>query len=297
MSSSYVHLDNVSLINLLHIQRNNLQQLELQSASYGSLAVPVHIINQIRQIKIEITIISTELQRRGYTIEANSGANQSGYEPKKKKNFTGMLGLTIALVLCLAAIVAIPEVRQLLNLDKGSTSSTTIPERGKNLVSPTGNPVQLPIQVNPQPSGKFTVRSFIYNQDKHIPRILEGVQSKFSNVPSRNVYNLSLSNMGPFVIENGWCAKSSDILSANLRRIDMLLLVNDTIVDNSLLSSSYGRDQLKDVYCFGNTGVISFSDKQEYRITTIIRIKEGLNDGLDEYPAGEYIEEYIVTVP
>ncbi len=123
MGSSYVHLDNESLNKLSQIQRDNLKQLEMQSANFGPLGVPINIINQINQVKAEILEINTELMRRGYPIKANATRNQD-VSPSKGRNFVAILSLTIALVSCLAAVIVVPEVRQILNIDKPNNTPT-----------------------------------------------------------------------------------------------------------------------------------------------------------------------------
>jgi hypothetical protein len=158
----------------------------------------------------------------------------------------------------------------------------------------TSTPVQTESGISP--SGTFTIRAFVNDQDNHISPLYEGVKSNFTNTPKHNTYNISIKNRGPFIFDNSWCAKNRNILFGNLSNMDIVLLVNDIPINPDRLRSLTYTNPANGFECSGYIGVISFSDSQEYRLTWIFRIKEGLNDGVDEYPAGDYIEEYVISV-
>jgi nucleoside phosphorylase len=64
MSSKYALMDSDRLQLIYNEKRDQLGDLQLQEAKFGSLHVPVYIISQIRELKAELEDIKAEIDRR-----------------------------------------------------------------------------------------------------------------------------------------------------------------------------------------------------------------------------------------
>jgi hypothetical protein len=64
MSESYQHLTIEQLQSLYRTQQQNLAELERQKAGFGTLHVPLHVTNQIRDIQADLSSIDQELKQR-----------------------------------------------------------------------------------------------------------------------------------------------------------------------------------------------------------------------------------------
>ncbi len=65
MSDSYAYLEISALQELRAIQRRNLSHLATQAAKFGDLYLPLHIQNQLEEVKAKIDAINAELASRG----------------------------------------------------------------------------------------------------------------------------------------------------------------------------------------------------------------------------------------
>jgi hypothetical protein len=202
-------------------------------------------------------------------------------------------GLIAALVINSAADVDSPTPAAISTPKPIDQSESMVPSTHalpSMPIVPADTPV--PQRPGPRPSGQFSIRPFVTSQDDHILPL--STESAFSNVPRHNVYQVHPSSTGPFMINQGWCAKDFSTLYANLSHITIVLLVNDTPISTERLSNIDFTHPVSGFSCSGWAGIISFMQEQEYSVTWLTRIDEGLNDGAYEYPPGNYVEEYTV---
>lgn len=110
-------------------------------------------------------------------------------------------------------------------------------------------------------------------------------------------YTIRVDNAArPLLWGSGWCARTQRVLTQNLGHMEFELLVNGQRVDlSTVLQSEYERGS--DSYCYGFALVMYGWQADTTEIRSIIRFLEPVNDGADDYPAGELTSVYTVHAP
>ena len=113
--------------------------------------------------------------------------------------------------------------------------------------------------------------------------------------PGTLTFTMTVTNDKPVYFSYGWCTTTHDILQQNLQHITVQLYLNDQKLGSDVAHSfAYG---LANGQVCDDVGVL-MSDwpPGEYHLKAIATFDAKINDGMGDYPAGDYIYDYTVTV-
>ena len=123
----------------------------------------------------------------------------------------------------------------------------------------------------------------------------EQYTSEEVSVPGVFTYTVPLAESETLVWSYFWCTTTTEILDQNFSQIEVNFELNgepvslDKFVTADLPSS--------DTKCRVIYTALSDWKSGEHHLTTAATFKTPINDGMSEYPAGDYISEYSVFLP
>jgi hypothetical protein len=217
---------------------------------------------------------------------------QKPVSPKKETNWLviAIVAVLVVLVLCLTLMigagafavwkgyVAIPGI----NLP--ALKSPSIPHQ---IVPPSSNPKSTVT--------KITVEPYQPQRKDQIPT-LQNLATNWQNPtgPTSNTYDISVSASQPVLLTSGWCTTTKAILDQNSQHIEYLVEVDGQSLDTSKLYqenlSAAGQ------YCKDFVGLIRAWPTGNHTIKITMRVDAKINDGWNDYAAGDYAEVYNIAV-
>jgi len=113
--------------------------------------------------------------------------------------------------------------------------------------------------------------------------------------PGTLTYNVIVTADLPTYFSYGWCAVDEATLRQNFEHIEIKLYINHEefppdAVHNLSFTSSSG------LLCVDFGALMSDWPEGEYKLEAVATFDETINDGLDDYAAGDYIFVYNVVV-
>jgi len=111
------------------------------------------------------------------------------------------------------------------------------------------------------------------------------------------VYSIEVASNGQVSIVNRWCTRNQAILAQNIDHIRFTFEINGIDV----LSNLHNYEEIDDdgtgqaMYCHGYRGLVSDWPIGEHEIRYGLSMDEVINDGWDNYPAGEIAWEFVVN--
>lgn len=114
------------------------------------------------------------------------------------------------------------------------------------------------------------------------------------SVPGVFTYTVPLAKSETLIWAYYWCTTTTEILEQNFKQIDVTFTLNgeeiplDQFVVTDLPS---GGNQCRIIYT-----ALSDWKPGEHHLTTAVTFKTPINDGMGDYPAGDYISEFSVFV-
>ena len=117
---------------------------------------------------------------------------------------------------------------------------------------------------------------------------------KKSTEPGRRTWHVGVSGCRPVIVPVVWCAINSRTLEQNYEHLTWTLEVDGKRVDLNTLFP-YESDGI-DRACRGYTGIVREWPSGRHIIRETITIDEIIHDGWDPYPAGEYVDEFVIDV-
>jgi hypothetical protein len=115
-----------------------------------------------------------------------------------------------------------------------------------------------------------------------------------ATAPGSQTWSVSVSRNQPVMVFMGWCATTPEILAFNLKHIAYKLVVDDQPVN---ITGLYKWDsQESDRVCQTFVGLIRQWTGTSHTIVTTMTLDWAINDGLDDYHAGDYTDVYNITV-
>jgi serine/threonine protein kinase len=191
-------------------------------------------------------------------------------------------------ILLWSIVVSAIIVLLVLMLNTGPTPSN--PASIASLHPPTRFLTLTPITLHPP----FSIRPFDQNTDDSLG-CLSCQVTEFSQEPGHFDWNVQYPANVPAVLSMGWCAIDRATLDSNLTQMDYDLMVDGYNIEDSHLDiSKVQRDD--GWYCYQKSGVLEGWSVGLHTYVEIQHIEISLFDGVDVYPAGDYIFEFSVTV-
>lgn len=208
-------------------------------------------------------------------------------QPKKANKTTWIIIVVVALVLlCCILVVALGGVyfylKQNGRLPSYLPGSAPSPAATEVPTATSGLPVPLVIEpANPTSTTYPTLQELIPNWIG-------------SMVPASQTWSVSVSRNQPVLVFMGWCATTPDILAFNLEHITYKLTVDGQPVD---VNGLYKWDsQEPDRVCQTWVGLVRYWPGTRHTIVATMTMDWALNDGWDDYLAGDYTDVYNITV-
>ena len=115
------------------------------------------------------------------------------------------------------------------------------------------------------------------------------------SVPGVLTYTVPLAKSETLIWAYYWCTTTTDILEQNFKQIDVQFEMNGEVVpldQFATLELPSGGNQCRIIYT-----ALSDWTTGEHHLTTTVTFKSKINDGMDDYPAGQYVSEFSVFVP
>jgi len=154
----------------------------------------------------------------------------------------------------------------------------------------------VPPESNPKGTGnKITVEPYQPQRNERYPT-LQNLAANWQNPtgPTSNTYDITVSVNQPVLLASGWCTTTKAILDQNFQHIQYLVEVDGQPLDTSKLYqeslSSVGQS------CKDFVGIIRAWPTGKHTIKITMRLDSKINDGWSDYPAGDYVEIYNITV-
>ncbi len=116
-----------------------------------------------------------------------------------------------------------------------------------------------------------------------------------TTTPNAEHYTVDMGSDTQIDLGPGWCTKTAAIRDDNKKHFDPAITINDSsIPDRQLTYYEWKTDDGK--FCFSWDIIASNWPVGEHRVTEAYTFDAPINDGWDDYPAGEFTTEYTVTV-
>jgi hypothetical protein len=113
--------------------------------------------------------------------------------------------------------------------------------------------------------------------------------------PGTLTFTVKITNDTPTYFNYGWCTTSEEILKQNFEHIMVRLYFNDDELGTDVVHPvSYTRTD--GLVCLDIGVLMSDWPAGNYKLESAVTFDEKINDGLDDYEAGDYIHQYNVTV-
>lgn len=218
-------------------------------------------------------------------------------EPASRKKSGIWIWIVVALVvLCLCSLVVLIAVgafaswKGYIHLPEisipnvpGSTATPQPPQR----ITPPSAPTQASTEILIEP-----YQPQIIDQYPTLQNLVPNWES--SSVPGTRTWNVELAADQSTLFFQGWCTTTSTILNENYNHIQYLAEVDGKSVS---VESLYRLDSLSEEQaCRDYIGLIRVWPAGQHIIMTTMRLNSQINDGWSDYPAGDYVEIYNVTV-
>ncbi len=112
--------------------------------------------------------------------------------------------------------------------------------------------------------------------------------------PGILTYTVEVPASQPALLTAGWCALDWETLYGNLDYLTPLLEINGQEIGRAHRTTVYFENG--DSRCAVVAALITAWSPGDYTARTVITAAESINDGERDYPAGEYSDEYTITV-
>jgi len=113
--------------------------------------------------------------------------------------------------------------------------------------------------------------------------------------PGTLTFTVKITNDKPTYFDYGWCTTTEEILKQNFEHIIVSLYFNEQELGTDVVHPvSYTRTD--GLVCLDFGVLMSDWPAGNYKLESAVTFDEKINDGLDDYEAGDYIHQYNVTV-
>ena len=113
--------------------------------------------------------------------------------------------------------------------------------------------------------------------------------------PGTFTFTVKITNDTPTYFDYGWCTTTEEILRQNFEHITVSLYFNDYELGNDVAHPvSFTRPD--GLVCLDIGVLMSDWPAGEYKLEAAVTFDEKINDGIDDFEAGDYIYQYNVIV-
>ena len=133
-----------------------------------------------------------------------------------------------------------------------------------------------------------------YNPGQSLPaNVLTNIVNPSPDT-NNQLFTLEFETDQSGIIALGWCTTTQEILDENSRHITYSLTLNGQTVD---ISELYSWKQIESARtCQSYAGIIRKWPNGRHTIVVTTYLSQAMNDGWFDYPAGEYITRYEISV-
>ena len=209
-------------------------------------------------------------------------------QPKKTNNQVWIIVVVVIVLLCCILVATLTGVY--IYLKQSGMLASLLPGI---VPSPVATEVAV-TEVPPVISGPLVVEPFDPMSNNY-PTLQESTPN-WSDMtsPGSKTWPVTIARNHPVMLFLGWCTTTPELLDQNYQHITFKLIVDGQPVDvHGLYTWS---NQESDRVCRTFVGLIRQWTGSEHTIVTTMSLDKTVNDGWDNYPAGDYIETFNVTV-
>ncbi|MGA2489491.1 MAG: hypothetical protein ABSF99_04795 [Anaerolineales bacterium] len=111
--------------------------------------------------------------------------------------------------------------------------------------------------------------------------------------PGTHTYDIAVNTNQSVLLASGWCTTTQTILNQNFQHIQYLVEVDGQSLNTDSLSQE--EQQSLGQTCKDFAGIIRAWPAGKHTLKITMRLDAKINDGWNDYPAGDYVEIYNVT--
>jgi hypothetical protein len=112
--------------------------------------------------------------------------------------------------------------------------------------------------------------------------------------PGSQTYDITVGAYQAVLLTSGWCTTTQTLLDQNYRHIKYLVEVNGQSVSTNSLTQ--GSQSAIGKTCKDFAGIIRAWPAGKHTLKISMRLDAKINDGWNDYPAGDYAETYNITI-
>ena len=112
--------------------------------------------------------------------------------------------------------------------------------------------------------------------------------------PGTQTFDLPIAANQAVLLASGWCTSTQNLLNQNFQHIQYIIEVDSQAVDTKSLAQE--EQQVSGQTCKDFTGIIRAWPAGKHTIKITMRLDAKINDGWNDYAAGNYVEIYNITV-
>jgi hypothetical protein len=214
--------------------------------------------------------------------------------PRKDKTWIWVIVIAGILCVCLAALAVAIGVYSYL----GQTPVLQIPPGiiPPSLVIPTPRqPTLPPVPTSESQPDEIIISPYQPTTHESTPTLTELVfDYRGATQPGMNTWNVTVYQDQPVMIYMGWCSTTQEILDQNFTHLNFAIQADGKPVDVEGLFTL--EQQAQGMQCRSKVGIIQAWPAGAHQITETMTVDELINDGMGDYSAGDYADEFLITV-
>ena len=219
--------------------------------------------------------------------------------PKKDTTWIWVVIAVVLVCICCVAALGVGGLVYYYLRQGGLPAGITIPGLETPTEAPTLSPLPQPNQPSatlaPPISGPIVIEPYIPAQGDNYSTLVDlALGWEAQTAPETMTWPVSVNSQEPVLIIEGWCTADKQTLNQNFQHITFLLEVDSKDVP---VNSLYLLDhEQTDMFCRSYLGIIWQWPAGEHTISNTMHLDEAINDGWDDYMAGDYIDVFKITV-
>jgi hypothetical protein len=225
------------------------------------------------------------------TIEPRQGW-ASEPQPKKKMTWIWIVVAVLVLCMCLAALGA--GLYFFLNIRSEDVSTD---QPGGSDYPPVSTTAPFATMF-PTPTERLVLPTTLVIEPLIVGEAAHNLYLLISDfedasLPGVRTWDVSVSNTWSVGVYQSWCTTTTAILDQNFQHIQITFEADGETVDMDSLS--FLEETQTDRVCRGYYGIVRAWPLGDHVIIINMAFDEPINDGWDDYPAGDYIEQFIIN--